>query len=77
MRPKHFLGRIVRQTCTDCWDLAEWLERRAVNANIAAVLGSIPAKNPASSDTVESERRQIKQRWVTDIEREKIQKIPF
>jgi hypothetical protein len=33
-------------------DLAEWLERLAVNANVATVLGSIP---------VESEGRQMKQ----------------
>jgi hypothetical protein len=32
-------------------DLAEWLERLAVNAKVATDLGSIPA----SSDTVESE----------------------
>ncbi len=33
------------------WDLAEWLERLAVNAKIATVLGSIPA----STDTVKYE----------------------
>ncbi len=38
-------------------DLAEWLERLTVNAEVATVLGSIPA----SSNTVESEVRQIKQ----------------
>jgi hypothetical protein len=38
-------------------DLAEWLERLAVNGDVATVLGSIPA----SSDTVESEGRQMKQ----------------
>jgi hypothetical protein len=37
--------------------LAGWLERLAVNAKVATVLGSIPA----SSDTVESEGRQMKQ----------------
>ncbi len=37
--------------------VAEWLERLAVNAKVAIVLGSIPA----SSDTVESDGRQIKQ----------------
>ncbi len=31
------------------WDLAEWLKRLAVNAEVATVLGSIPA----SYDTVE------------------------
>ncbi len=39
-------------------DPAEWLERPIVNAEVITVLGSIPA----SSDTVESEGRQIKQR---------------
>jgi hypothetical protein len=38
-------------------DLAEWLERLAVNAKVATVLGSIPA----STDTVEPQRRQLKQ----------------
>ncbi len=38
-------------------DLAERLERLAVNAKVATVLGSIPA----FSDTVESEKRQMKQ----------------
>ncbi len=38
------------------WDLAEWLERLTV----VTVLGSIPA----SSDTVESERQQMKQCWI-------------
>ncbi len=37
--------------------LAEWLERLTANAAIAIVLGSIPA----TSDTVESEGRQMKQ----------------
>ncbi len=35
----------------------EWLKRLDVNAKVATVLGSIPA----SSDTRESEGRQIKQ----------------
>ncbi len=39
----------------DGWDLAEWFERLIANAKVATVLGSIPA----SSDTVESEGRQI------------------
>jgi hypothetical protein len=38
-------------------DLAEWLERLAVNAKVATVLCSIPV---SSSDTVESEGRQMK-----------------
>ncbi len=33
------------------WYLAEWLERLAANAEVATVLGSIPA----SSDTVKSD----------------------
>jgi hypothetical protein len=37
--------------------VAKWLERLAVNAKVAAVLGSILA----SSDTVESEGQQMKQ----------------
>ncbi len=37
--------------------LAEWLERLAVKAKVATPLGSIPA----SSDTVESEGRRMKQ----------------
>ncbi len=47
------------------WDLAKWLERLAVT-----VLGLIPA----SSDTVESKGRRMKQCWITYIKREKIQK---
>ncbi len=43
------------------WDLAEWLERLTANDVVAAVLGSILA----SSDTVESEGRQMKQRWIS------------
>ncbi len=38
------------------WDVAEWIERLTANAEVATVLGSIPA----SSDTVESEGRQMK-----------------
>jgi hypothetical protein len=48
-----------------------WLERQAVNAIVATVLGSIPA----SSDTVESERRQMKHCRITYIKRKK-PKIP-
>ncbi len=35
------------------WDLAEWLERLTANAEVATVLGSVPA----SSKIVESEGR--------------------
>jgi hypothetical protein len=42
-------------------NLAEWLERLTANAVVAIVLGSIPA----SSDTVESEGRQMKQCYRT------------
>jgi len=42
---------------SDGWDLVEWLDRLAVDAKIATVLGSILA----STDTVESEGRQMKQ----------------
>jgi hypothetical protein len=45
------------------WDLAKWLERLAVNGKVATVLGSIPA----SSDSVESEGRQMRQCWITYI----------
>jgi hypothetical protein len=38
-------------------DQAEWLEHLTVNVKVATVLGSVPA----SSDTVESEERQMKQ----------------
>ncbi len=41
-------------------DLAEWLERLTASAEVASVLGSFPA----SSDTYESERRQMKQCWI-------------
>jgi hypothetical protein len=44
----------VSHMCTlRCGDLAEWLERLAVDARIATVLGSISA----SFDTVESGRK--------------------
>ncbi len=51
------------------WDLAACLKRLTANAVVAIVLGSIPA----SSDTMESEGRQMKQCWVSYI---KIQKNP-
>ncbi len=41
-------------------DLAECLERLTANAKVATVLGSIPSY----SDSVESERRHIKQCWI-------------
>jgi hypothetical protein len=47
----------MRSSRVSGWDLVEWLERLAVNAKVATVLGSIPA----SSDTAESEGRQMKQ----------------
>ena len=48
--------------CECEWDLAEWLdlERLTANAKVATVLGPILA----SSDTVESEGRQMKQCWI-------------
>ncbi len=50
----------------DCkWDLTEWLERPTVNAEDATVLDSISA----SSNTVESEGRQMKQCWIKYIRR--------
>ncbi len=55
----------MRSSRTCGWDLAEWLERPAANAKFATVLGSIPA----SSDTVESEGRQMKQCWRKYIQR--------
>ncbi len=42
-------------SCYWGWDLAEWLERLTANAEVATVLGSIPA----SSDKVESEGRHM------------------
>ncbi len=55
------------------WDLAEWLERLTANAVVATVLGSIPA----SSDTVESEGRQMKQCWISYIKEKFKKKIPL
>ncbi len=55
-----------------CWcNLAERLERLTANAKCATVLGSIPA----SSDTVETEGRQMKQYWIKYITK-CIQKSP-
>jgi len=42
------------------WDLAEWSDRLTANAEVATVPGSIPA----STDTMESEGRQMKQSWI-------------
>jgi hypothetical protein len=53
------------------WDLAKWLQRLTVNAKVATVLDSIPA----SSDTVESDGRQMKQCWIKYIVR-KNRKVP-
>ncbi len=55
------------------WDLAERLERLTVNAVVATVLGSIPA----SSDTMESEGRQMKRCWISYIKRKNSKKSPF
>ncbi len=49
------------------WDLAKWLERLTANAQVATVLGSIPA----SVGTVESEGRQMKQCWILYEQKEK------
>ncbi len=53
--------------------IAEWLERLTANAVVATVLGSIPA----TSDTVESEGRQMEQCRISYIKKEKLQKIPL
>ncbi len=47
------------------WDLAELLERLTANAEVATVLGSLPA----SPDTVEYEGRQMKQCWIKFLHR--------
>jgi hypothetical protein len=39
------------------WDLAEWLE-------CLTAIATAPGSIPASTDTVESEGRQMKQRWI-------------
>ncbi len=62
-----FQTRTLRIVCG--WDLAELLVR--LTANVATVLDSIPV---ASTDTVESDGRQMKQCWKQYIEK-KIQKI--
>ncbi len=51
------LGECLWLEMDEIYSIAEWLERLTVNAEVANVLGSIPA----SSDTAESERRQMKQ----------------
>jgi hypothetical protein len=43
----------------DTLDLAKWLERLNAKAKVATVLSLVPA----SSDTAESEERQMKQCW--------------
>jgi hypothetical protein len=53
------------------WDLAERLERLAANAQFA-VLGSIPA----SSDTVESAGRQLKQMKKKDRKNASVRDFP-
>ncbi len=63
MHPKKFKALNnsgLPYTYSACY-LAEGLERRDVNAKVATVLCSISA----SFDTVESEGRQMKQRWIT------------
>jgi hypothetical protein len=47
----------MRSSRVGRWDLAEWLDRLTANAKVATGLGS----TPASSDTAETERRQMKQ----------------
>jgi hypothetical protein len=64
--------RKVSQRLQSWWDLAKWLERltakcRSRHSPVATVLGSIPA----SSDTVESEGRQMKQYWISYIKNKK------
>jgi hypothetical protein len=49
--------RVIRLQVDGGGDLAEWFERLTAKSDVATVLGSIPA----SSDTVESEERQMKQ----------------
>jgi hypothetical protein len=49
--------KIIRLLYEMRLDLAKWLERLTANAEVATVPSSIPA----SSGTVESERRQMKQ----------------
>ncbi len=64
---------LVTVTYKEFWDLVEWLERLAVNAKVATVIGSIPA----SSDTVESEGRQMKQCLITYVKWKSPQISPF
>jgi hypothetical protein len=47
----------IRLDLAECGRDLEWLERLTAYAVVATVLGSFPA----SSDTVESKRRQMKQ----------------
>ncbi len=64
---------IVYPIFTSGRDLPKWLERLTADADVATVLGWIPA----SSDAVESKGRQMKQCWMQYIEAEKIKKIPL
>ncbi len=70
--------RFCRWTLKSCgwdlacgWDLSYWLEWLTANAEVATVLGSILA----SSDTAESEGRQMKQCWIQYIEIKKNSKV--
>ncbi len=65
------LDLIHHQRMRSGWDLAELLERQTANTEAATVLGSVPA----SSGTVKSKGRQMKQCWIKY--GEKIQKIPL
>jgi hypothetical protein len=73
--PRSAVQLIFLYICPGChisqifFYLAWWLERVTANAEVATVLGSIPT----SSDTVESEGRQMKQCWIQYMERKKIQ----
>ncbi len=58
--PAHNLNHLRIQINIGGLDLAEWLERLAVNAKVAKSI-------PASSDTTESEGPQMKQCWITYI----------
>ncbi len=60
-------GNGPRPALLSGWDLAEWLRHLTVNAVVATVLSSIPA----SSDTVESEGRQMEQCWIQYIKNQK------
>ncbi len=64
-----FIDDLMRSSQVCGWDLAKWLECLTSNAKVATVLGPIPA----SSDTVESDGRQMKQCFIKYIKnKEKI-----